>query len=65
MTNLERIRQLSADKLAEIIDNNDVGGLLDKICSARCGVGGECANNENCKGCIVDWLESEAISCIP
>ena len=65
MTNLEKIRQLSADKLADVICKNDVGGLLDCICIERCGIGGECANGENCKACVVDWLGKEASPCIP
>lgn len=65
MTNLEAIRQLSVEELAEVIDNNSVGGLLDKICLLRCGPGQECGNEGNCKGCIVDWLESEAVACTP
>lgn len=65
MTNLEKLRQLSADKLADVICNNDVGGLMDYICIEHCGVGGECDKGENCKARVIDWLGKEAAPCIP
>lgn len=61
MTNLDKIRQLSVDEMAEIIAANC--DMADKICLAILGVGGECDNGENCKACIAEWLESEAAIC--
>lgn len=62
MTNLERIRQTPADKLAEYIDEN-CPDLMDYICIEHCGIGGECDNGENCKACVIDWLGKEAALC--
>lgn len=64
MTNLEKIRQLSADDLAEFISSSAID-VMDKICLASCGPGGECTNGENCKACVVSWLESEVDPCTP
>lgn len=64
MTNLERIRQTPADKLAEYISEK-CPDLMDYICIEHCGISDECDNGENCKACVIDWHGKEAAPCTP
>ena len=64
MTNFERIKEMSVEELANVLY-----GANDKICFANCmsATGykfgckfGEDVDEQNCKECMKNWLESEA-----
>ena len=60
MSNLEKIRNMNADDMADYIYNND-DNLNDKICKQsheECPFGDN-LTPDNCKNCIKKWLESE------
>ena len=65
MTNLERIRSMTAEEVAEIIEKNE--DYISKICIQTAG-SGDCPyldKNDNvpdgaCKRCFINWLNSEA-----
>ncbi len=58
-TNFEKIKAMSVDEMAEMIDKFDCsGGLLDKICTfvnpeQDCNI-----ENCNCINCIKQWLNT-------
>lgn len=61
MTNLERIRAMTAHGMAKAIYAKD--DMTNEVCLQVCGVGGACPNEPiteaKCKMCIEDWLNSE------
>ncbi len=59
-TNFERIKAMSVDEMAEMIDKFDgVGGLIDEVCKLVCPE--QDCDTENCKciNCIKQWLNME------
>lgn len=60
LTNYERIRNMSLEEMAEMMDKFDCsGGVLDKICTAVNPEQNCDTENCNCINCIKQWLESE------
>ena len=65
MTNLEKLRSMTAEEIATIIEKNEY--YMDKVCMQITG-SGECPHldeNDNvpdgvCKQCFINWLNSEA-----
>ena len=51
MTNFEKIKQMSVEKMAKVIE---------KSCEVCCIYNGNCTANNNCTDGIKRWLESEA-----
>ena len=55
MTNLDRIKNMTANELAKLFD--DIGHDCSKICSY---FDTDMCHSENCKDGIKKWLEQEA-----
>lgn len=55
MTNFERIKNMNADEIAELLDISTVETC--KMCSYKCE--GACISTKSCKSGIKLWLESE------
>ena len=60
MTNVDKIRAMSDEKLADYLLYLDSG--LDRFCEIQDPKqdGSGCTNHEKCKGCVLDWLKQEA-----
>ena len=65
MTNLEKLRSMTAEEIATIIEKNE--DYMDKVCMQITGSGERPHLDENdnvpdgaCKKCFIDWLNSEA-----
>ena len=54
-TNADRIRSMTDEELAKLLDEVEIGSFLaDKYpCS-------ECTERINCDGCFLEWLKAES-----
>lgn len=53
MTNLERLRQLSAEKMADTMERWIV------LCSNKCPALGQCRGGMSCRQALLAWLQDE------
>lgn len=56
MTNADRIRSMSDDELAELLDSVDNGGIRALDVDYPCD---ECTQKTECEDCFLEWLQSE------
>ena len=60
MTHFEKIKSMSVEEMADMINKIDCeGGLLDRICVAANPEKNCDTENCNCISCIIKWLKSE------
>ena len=55
-TNADRIRSMSDEKLAELLDSVDNGGIRALDVDYPCD---ECTQKTKCEDCFKEWLQSE------
>ena len=53
MTNLERLRELSAEKMADTMERWIV------LCSNKCPALAQCRNGMSCRQALLAWLKAE------
>ena len=56
ITNADRIRSMSDEKLAELLDSVDNGGIRALDVDYPCD---ECTQKTKCEDCFKEWLQSE------
>ena len=55
-TNADRIRSMSDEELAELLDSVDNGGIRALDVDYPCD---ECTQKTKCDECFIEWLQSE------
>lgn len=55
MKNIDKIRQMTADELAELLYG------VDYTCCDECLAHDYCSDNETCADSIKQWLEQESV----
>ena len=55
-TNADRIRSMSDEELAELLDSVDNGGIRALDVDYPCD---ECTQKTECEDCFKEWLQSE------
>ena len=65
MTNLERIKGMSADELAELLTSFDYGEICDRCCPRFNEYGDDSCTNfcTDFVEVVKDWLEQEVDEC--
>lgn len=56
ITNADRIRSMSDEELAELLDSVDNGGIRALDVDYPCD---ECTQKTKCNECFIEWLQSE------